>query len=121
MSACIHGGANISIGDGCFVNYQAWIENNVVIGKNCNIAYKVTFCTSTHIIGDNTRRAGASMSDEIKVGDGTWIGANALILPGIHIGSGCIIGAGSVVTKDCIDNGVYAGNPAMLIRKLDDK
>lgn len=53
--------------------------------------------------------------------NGTWIGADALILSEIHIGSGCIIGAGSVVTKDCIDNGIYAGNPAKLIRKLDDK
>lgn len=52
------------------------------------------------------------------VDDGTWIGSCSLILPGVHIGKGVIIAAGSVVTKDCEDNCLYAGNPAKLVRRL---
>ena len=84
----------------------------------CNIAYKVTFITSTHEIADRIRRAGKPISEEITVGDGTWIGANVTILPGVNIGSGVIIAAGSVVVHDCEDNSIYAGNPAKLIKKL---
>lgn len=112
------GGTNIHIGDNTFINYDVWIEDNVTIGKNCNIAYKVTFCTSNHEIGDSSRRAGNSTIGEILIGDGTWIGANSIILPGVTIGKGCIIGAGSVVTKDCESNKLYAGNPAKIIREL---
>lgn len=121
VSFCPHavfGGANVHIGDNTFINYSVWIENNVTIGNNCNIAYKVTFCTSDHLIGGNYRRAGKSTMGKIQVGDGTWIGAGAIILPGVTIGSGCIIGAGSVVTRDCESNKLYAGNPAKFIRNL---
>lgn len=84
----------------------------------CNIAYKVTFITSTYEIADRERRAGKPISEEITVGDGTWIGANVTILPGVNIGSGVIIAAGSVVVYDCEDNSIYAGNPAKLIKKF---
>lgn len=122
VSFCPHvvcgGGTNIHIGDNTFINYNVWIEDNVTIGKNCNITYKVTFCTSSHEIGDSIRRAGKSTIGKISIGDGTWIGANSIILPGVTIGSGCIIGAGSVVTKDCESNKLYAGNPAKIIKDL---
>ena len=49
---------------------------------------------------------------------GTWIGANAIVLPGVRIGEGCVIAAGSVVVNDCEDNSLYAGVPARFIRKL---
>lgn len=86
----------------------------------CNIAYKVTFITSIHEIADRERRAGKPISEEITVGDGTWIGANVTILPGVNIGSGVIIAAGSVVVHDCEDNSIYAGNPAKLIKNFDE-
>jgi maltose O-acetyltransferase len=52
------------------------------------------------------------------VGDGSWIGANVTILPGVTIGKDCVIGAGAVVTSDCAPNTVYAGVPARPIRML---
>ena len=54
----------------------------------------------------------------VKIGDNVLIGSNSIILP-VNIVSGCVIGAGSVVTRDCKIKGVYAGNPAKLFRKLD--
>ena len=112
------GSNNISIVTNTFINYNAWIEGGTTIGNNCNIAYKATFCTSSHKIGEVERRAGEKEFKNIVIGNGTWIGANALILPGVHIGSGCVIGAGAVVTKDCNNNGIYVGNPARLLKKL---
>lgn len=54
----------------------------------------------------------------ITVGDGAWIGANCTILPGVTIGRGAVVAAGSVVTKSIGDNEMYAGVPAKLIRVL---
>ena len=55
----------------------------------------------------------------VHIGDGSWIGANCTILPGITIGKGCVVAAGAVVVKDCEDNCMYGGNPAKLIRQLE--
>lgn len=117
---CFVGNKNLKIGEKTFVNYNVWFNTagGISIGRNCNIAYKVTFVTSGHEIGDAERRAGMATSEGIEVGDGTWIGANAMIMPGVRIGKGCIIAAGAVVTKDCDDNCMYAGIPAKKIKSL---
>lgn len=94
-------------------------NGNVVIGDNCDIAPEVTFLTGTHDIGDSTRRAGKGACLQTRVGRGTWIGARSTILPGITIGKGCVIAAGSVVTQDVPDNVLVAGVPAKIKRKLD--
>lgn len=113
---------NIKIGNGTFINYNCLFENSnskVTIGKNCDIAMNVTFCGVTHEISASERRAGLLIGKDITVGDGTWIGTNVTVLPGVTIGKGCVIGAGSVVNKKCVDNGLYVGVPARLIRMLE--
>ena len=55
----------------------------------------------------------------VKIGNGCWIGGGAIILPGVSIGDGTVIGAGSVVTKDIPDNVVVAGNPAKIIKEIN--
>ncbi|WP_294803199.1 DapH/DapD/GlmU-related protein [uncultured Gemmiger sp.] len=117
-SHCFKGGDQLSIGNDCFINYNVFFDGKITIEDNCNIAYNVTFVNSNHKIGPEQKRAGENYFTEIKVGSGTWIGANAIIMPGVKIGNGVIIGAGSVVTKDCDCNAIYAGNPAKLIRRL---
>lgn len=118
---CFVGSSQLSIGRGTFINYNVWFNTagEIRIGKQCNIAYNVMFVTSTHELGDKERRAGRNDVRGIEVGDGTWIGAGAIILPGVKIGKGVVIGAGSVVTKACDDNCVYAGNPAVKVKDLD--
>lgn len=117
---CFVGNSNLKIGDNCFINYEVWFNTagGIKIGDNCNIAYKVVFATSSHEVGSKERRAGNNTSTGISVGDGSWIGARAMIMPGVKIGKGVVIGAGSVITKHCEDNGLYVGNPAKKVRQL---
>ncbi len=104
----------LSIGDDTFIGSAFRCEGNghVTIGKNCDIAPQVTILTGTHHIGDTSHRAGKGITTDVTIGDGTWIGACSIILPGIRIGQGCVIGAGSVVTKDMPDNTLAKGVPA---------
>ena len=117
-SHCFKGGGQLSIGSNSFINYNVFFDGKVTINDNCNIAYDVTFINSNHEIGTAQRRAGKNYYTEIEVGSGTWIGANSVILPGVKIAEGVIIGAGSVVTKDCDCNAIYSGNPAKMLRRL---
>lgn len=114
------GSSRISIGRNTFVNYGCMFNTSapIVIGSNCDIAMQVTFVTSSHEIGGHERRAGLPKSASITVGNGVWIGARALILPGVTIGDGAVIAAGSVVAEDCKPNTIYAGVPAREIRPL---
>ena len=119
---CFIGNSNLHIGDHTYINYNVWFNpaGGIKIGKYCNIAYNVQFVTSTHDIGNSNRRAGANRLLAVDVGDGCWIGAGAIVLPGVHIGAGSVVAAGSVVTKDVKPNTLVGGNPAKIIRKLDE-
>lgn len=86
------------------------------IGKECLIAHGVTILTHDHC-----KRVGPSIVDcfrtDTYIGDRCFVAVNATIMPGVHIGNECVIGAGSVVTKDIPSNCIAAGNPAKVIRK----
>lgn len=77
----------------------------------------VHFINGTHEIGDENRRAGNGITKKIVVGSGSWIGADSVIMPGVRIGKGVIVGAGSLVVSDLEDNAIYIGRPAHLHRK----
>lgn len=79
----------------------------------------VHFINGTHEIGDNKRRAGKGITKKIVVKSGAWIGADTITMPGVTIGNGVVVGAGSLVTKDLEDNAIYLGRPASLYRKLE--
>ncbi|MGX7724537.1 DapH/DapD/GlmU-related protein [Rhodococcus sp. 5G237] len=114
------GSNKISIGDGTFVNYDCMFNTSapIEIGDNCAIGMRVTFVTSSHEVGSATRRAGDAVSRPIVVKNGVWIGACAVILPGVTIGEGAIIAAGAVVSSDCKANTVYGGIPAKAIKNI---
>ena len=88
------GGKRLSIGSGSYLNWGAFIDTTggVSIGKNCDIGMNVTIVTRTHEIGPSGHRAGRPIEEPVTIGDGTWIGANAVILPGVTIGPGCVVG-----------------------------
>ena len=114
------GSRNITIGQGTRVNYRCFFDGAapIRIGKNCGIGMEVMFCTSTHEIGPAFERAGSDSPGPITVGDGCWIGARSVIMPGVTIGNGCVIATGAIVNRDCAPNGLYAGVPAKRIKEL---
>lgn len=94
-------------------------DATITIGDNVWVGMDVCFVCSTHEIGDKRQRAGKSLYKDIVVGKGCWIGARTTILPGVTIGEGCIIAAGSIVTKDIPANTLYGGVPAKFIKNLN--
>lgn len=114
------GNSNITIGEDTFINYRCVFNTHggITIGARCDIAMDVHFITNTHEVGTPERRAGRSISHPIVIGDGVWIGARSMILPGVVIGDGAIVAAGSVVTSDCAPNTLYAGSPAQAKKNL---
>lgn len=114
------GSSKLIIGDNVYIGPKLYYDGKaeVVIGNNCDIAPQVMFCTNNHEIGRLCRRAGKDYYSPIKIGDGCWIGTRTTILPGVKIGSGVIIAAGSLVNKDCEANCMYAGVPARKIKEL---
>lgn len=113
--------SRLTIGKGSFINRGVFIDSHspVTLGSGVYVGPQVTFATSTHRVGPSTQRAGEFYREPITVGDGVWIGARATILPGVKIGEGSIIAAGSVVTKDCDPNSLYGGVPAAFLKTID--
>jgi maltose O-acetyltransferase len=118
--SCFFGSRRVQIGAGTSVSYRCFFDGLdwVRLGRNCDIAMEVLFITSDHEVGPPERRGGPSIKAPIVVGDGVWLGARVTILPGVTIGDGCIVGAGSLVTSDCPAQGVYAGSPARRLRDM---
>ena len=130
-----HGGS-IKIGRDCYVGESSrlWSALEITIGNRVLIAHGVNiFDNLTHPISADARhrhyleiistgfpRDPSYALDEkrIVIEDDVWIGASAIILPGVSIGEGAIVGAGSVVTKDVPSYTIVAGNPAKIIREI---
>lgn len=114
-------GDNISIGSNTVVNLNCIIfdramvniGNNVLIGPNCALY------TSIHPIDYATRNANMMIAEPIAIEDNVWLGGNVVVMPGVTIKSGSVIGAGSVVTKDVEANTFVAGNPAKVIKEIN--
>lgn len=88
------------------------IGDDVKIGPHCQLY------TPQHPFDHVQRRGTIETAYPITIGEDTWLGGGVVVLPGVTIGKRCIIGAGSVVTKDIPDDSMAAGNPARVIRSL---
>lgn len=107
---------NVRIGARTRVQSHSFICEKVTIGADCFIGHGVMFINDLFSHG-GPARGDQSLWLDTRVGDRVAIGSNATILP-VSLCDGTVIGAGAVVTKDTLVAGVYAGNPARLIRKL---
>lgn len=98
-------------------------KDKITIGENSTLAYQTTILTSANPNGPHNKlmKLYPKMNAPVTIGDNSWIGARALILPGVHIGNFCVVAAGSVVTKDVPDYSVVGGVPAKVIKMLDPK
>ncbi len=121
-------GINIEIGDHSFIHTNSVFldSNKITIGKNALIGPGVHFYTAGHplqskerIVEKNGEISYLTHSQPIYIGDDVWIGGNSCIMPGVQIGNGVTIGAGSVVTQNIPDKVLAFGNPCKIIRKLN--
>lgn len=111
----VHGGS-IMIGDQCFINTNVSITSlqNVSIGNRVKIANNVVIVDHDH---DYQNSINDYQCDEVIIGDDVWIGANAVILKGVHIGNHAVIAAGSVVRENVPEHCVVGGVPASVLKQ----
>ena len=111
---------DVVIGDHTRIGLHNTIIGPVSIGSHVNLAQGITVTALNHNFSEPNKRIdeqGVS-TQEIVINDDVWIGANAVILPGVTIGSHCVVAAGAVVTKDIPDGCIVAGVPAKIIKQI---
>ncbi|MDD6728185.1 MAG: sugar O-acetyltransferase [Eubacteriales bacterium] len=117
------GGHHIHFGKGVYCNYAVTMvdDTHIYVGDYTEIGPNVTIATAGHPILPELRGNTAyQYNAPVKIGKNCWIGAGAVVLPGVTIGDNTVIGAGSVVTKDIPDNVVAVGNPCKVLRPIGD-
>lgn len=114
-SFSLHLDDDVFINAGCCLDLSAPIR----IQSRAQLGYQVTLITGNHEIGPSHSRAGRHIPAPITIGEGAWIGARAIILPGVTIGNGAVIAAGAVVTRDVAPNTMVGGVPARVMRNLE--
>jgi acetyltransferase-like isoleucine patch superfamily enzyme len=118
----LSGTGTFNVGSETWIGHEVLIvaSSAVFIGSNVDVAPCVFIGTGTHEIDPSGARiAGKGKSEEIRIGNGAWIGARSTILPGVTIGEMAIVGAGSLVLSDVPSRSIVAGVPAKIIKKVD--
>jgi maltose O-acetyltransferase len=118
--ACDYG-YNIRLGRNAFINYNCVFLDcaSIEIGDNLQMGPAVQLYTAAHPLEPDIRRSGLEYARPIRIGHDVWIGGGAIILPGVTIGNGSVIGAGSIVVHDVPPASVVVGNPARIVRTLN--
>lgn len=112
----IHFGKNVYCNFGCtFVD-----DTHIYVGDYTMLGPNVTVATAGHPILPELRRLGYQYNAPVYIGENCWIGAGAVIVPGIKIGDNVVVGAGSVVTRDLPSNAVAVGNPCRVLREINE-
>ena len=116
------GGAHMHLGDSVYANFNftAVDDSHIYIGSYTMIGPNVTVATAGHPILPELREKAYQFNMPVHIGRNCWIGAGAMIMPGVTIGDNSVIGAGSVVTKDIPANVVAYGNPCRVAREINE-
>ena len=119
--ACINNAVgDVIIGNHTRIGLHNTIIGPVKIGNNVNLAQGITVTALNHNFSDSNKRIdeqGVS-TNPVTIEDDVWIGANAVVLPGVTIGNHCVVAAGAVVTKDVPPHSLVAGVPAKVIKQI---
>ena len=115
-------GNTVSIGEGTYINSNLTLVDDyqIEIGKEVLITPNVTITTTNHPVHYKARLHGEMYCKKVVIEDYAWIGSQVVILPGVTIGKGAIIRAGSVVTKDIPPMTIAVGVPCKVIRQITD-
>ncbi|GHV48006.1 hypothetical protein FACS1894181_02690 [Bacteroidia bacterium] len=118
----VEGKQNVSIGNNSALGSfcHIWGIGGVTIGNNVLIAAHCCITSLGHDISCSSMRENI-ISKKVVIEDDVWLGYNVIVLPGVTIGKGCVIGAGSVVTSDIPSYSIAVGNPARVIKKREIK
>lgn len=116
------GGHHCHFGKFVYANYHLTCvdDTHIYIGDYTMIGPNVTIATAGHPILPELREKGFQYNMPVHIGRNCWIGAGAIIMPGVTIGDNTVIGAGSIVTKDIPSNVVAAGNPCRIMREINE-
>ena len=119
--SCINNAVgDVIIGDHTRIGLHNTIIGPVTIGHHVNLAQGITITALNHIFEDKIQRIDAQgvSTKPVIIGDDIWIGANAVVLPGVSIGNHSVVAAGAVVTKDVPPHTLVAGVPAKIIKEI---
>ena len=113
-------GGELTIGDRTFVNYGVSIgaTRSITIGAGCSLGPYVNIVDSAFHRIEPERRDERPESEPVRIGDNVWLGVRVIVLPGVTIGDGSVVGAGSVVTGDIPERSLAVGSPARVVRRL---
>ena len=117
------GGKNVHFGNNVYANFNLTLvdDTHIYVGDCTMFAPNVTVSTAGHPINPELREQAYQYNIPIHIGRNCWIGAGAVITPGVTIGDNTVIGAGSVVTKDIPANVVAVGNPCRVMREIGER
>lgn len=117
------GGYHVHFGNRVYANFNLTLvdDTHIYVGDCTMFAPNVTVATAGHPIAPCLRKYGIQYNAPVRIGKNCWIGAGALIMPGVTIGDNTVIGAGSVVTKDIPSNVVAVGNPCRVMREINEQ
>ncbi|MBP3938984.1 MAG: sugar O-acetyltransferase [Clostridia bacterium] len=116
------GGKHVHFGKMVYANFNLTMvdDTHIYVGDYTLIGPNVTIATAGHPIDPDLRAKAYQFNRSIRIGNNCWIGAGAIILPGVTIGDNTVIGAGSVVTKDIPSGVVAVGNPCRVLREIGE-
>ena len=116
------GGGHVHFGKNIYANFNLTLvdDTHIYVGDYTMFGPNVTVATAGHPILPELRRQGYQYNASVHIGENCWIGAGALIMPGITIGDNTVIGAGSVVTKDIPSGVVAVGVPCRVLREINE-
>lgn len=117
------GAGHVHFGNNVYCNFGVTMvdDTHIYVGDNTMIGPNVTVATAGHPILPELREKGYQYNAPVRIGRNCWIGAGAVILPGVCIGDNSVIGAGSVVTRNIPPDVVAVGNPCRVLREINDR
>lgn len=117
------GGKHVHFGNNIYANFNLTLvdDTHIYVGDCTMFGPNVTVATAGHPILPELREQGYQYNMPVHIGRNCWLGAGVIVLPGVTIGDNTVVGAGSVVTKDLPSNVVAVGNPARVLRQINEK
>lgn len=117
------GGRHVHFGNGVYANFNLTLvdDTHIYVGDDTMIGPNVTLATAGHPVLPELREKGYQYNESVRIGKNCWLGAGVIVLPGVSIGDGTVVGAGSVVPRDLPANVVAVGNPCRVLRPISER